>query len=140
MKAETKTATLRLPVAMVDELTANGAMLNPALVDFYNRARAEQRIKALDIKGIFTPQEWTALAASFNGTMIDDIVRYNPDVFIAHCEDAERYESQFSANGAQLSDVCEKIAHLTRIQAETVLDRIADYWNAPTDFTEWSNY
>lgn len=142
MKAETKTATLRLPVQMVDELTANGAMLNPALVDFYSRARAEQKIKMLDIKGIFTPAEWTALVASFNGSLIDEYMRYSREMVIAHCEDAERYEGAFSSNGADLQKVCQKIAELSRVQVATVLDRIEQFWNdsASIELNEWANY
>lgn len=139
---ETKTATLRLPVQMVDELTANGAMLNPALVDFYNRARAEQKIKLLDIKGIFAPAEWLALVASFNGSLIDEYMRYSREMVIAHCEDAERYESAFSSNGADLQKVCQKVAELSRVQVATVLDRIEQFWSASadTDVQTWAIY
>lgn len=142
MKAETKTATLRLPVQMVDELTANGAMLNPALVDFYNRARAEHKIKLLDIKGIFARAEWHALAASFNGSLIDEYMRYSREMVIAHCEDAERYEGAFSSNGADLQTVCLKIVELSRVQVATVLDRIEQFWNdsASIELNEWANY
>lgn len=139
MKAETKTATLRLPVAMVDELTANGAMLNPALVDFYNRARAEQRLKALDIKGVLTPQEWKALALAFVGTEIDD---RNREQFAAFCQYLEDEDGTFSANGVPVQAIADKINRLTRIQAASVLDRL-DEWlhNRETiDFDRWVIY
>lgn len=142
MKAETKTATLRLPVQMVDELTANGAMLNPAIVDLYNRTRAERKIKMLDIRGVFTAAEWLALVGSFNGTIIDEYMRYNADMVVAHCEDAERYEGDFSTTGADLTTVCNKLARLTRIQLASVLDRIEDYWRDYTNINinEWADY
>ena len=139
MKAETKTATLRLPVAMVDELTANGAMLNPALVDFYNRTRAEQRLKALDIKGVFTPQEWKALALAFVGTEIDD---RNREQFAAFCLYLEDVDGTFSANGVPVQAIADKINRLTRIQAASILDRL-DEWlhNRETiDFDRWVIY
>lgn len=138
-----ETKTLRLPEEMVKQLTDNGQkMLNPALVEFVQQSFADRKAAVLDIKGVFTPSEWIALADSLNGTMITDEFRYNRDAFIIHCEDAELYESSFSKHGADMKAVCEKIKGLTAIQVATVYRRIEAYWDkcGEIDSQKWSEF
>ena len=124
-----KTITFRFDEDKLNLLTKGGE-INPSesfekLMDAYVR---EKKIKMLDIKGIFTLDEWRGLANSLNGIIIDDYMRYSNDLFIAHCEDAELYESVFSNMGADMRAVCDKIKGLTKIQASSVLERIAEFW------------
>lgn len=125
-----KTITFRFDEAKLNQLT-NGGEINPseAFEKLMDDALTEKRIKMNDIRGIFTENEWKGLANSLNGTIIDDIMRYSPEMLIAHCEDAELYETSFSLMEADVKSVCEKIKGITKIQVSSVLDRVAEFWN-----------
>lgn len=125
-----KTITFRFDEAKLNQLT-NGGEINPseAFEKLMDDAIKERNIKMNDIRGIFTENEWKGLANSLNGTTVDEIMRYSNDLFIDHCDDAELYESSFSAMGASLQTVNEKIKGLTKIQVSSVLDRVAEFWN-----------
>lgn len=125
-----KTITFRFDEAKLNQLT-NGGEINPseAFEKLMDDAITEKRIKMNDIRGIFTENEWKGLANSLNESIIDDIMRYSPEMLIAHCEDAELYETSFSWMEADVKSVCEKIKGLTKIQVSSVLDRVAEFWN-----------
>ena len=138
-----ETKTIRLPEEMVKQITNNGEkMLNPALIDFIEESLADRKAALLDIKGIFTSQEWIALCDSLNGTMITEQFRYNASAFVAHCEDSELYEGTFSRHEADLKAVCEKIKKLTSMQVATVYRRIETFWDnsGKIDLFKWSEY
>lgn len=138
-----KTVTLRLPEEVVSLLTKDGQeMLNPALVEFVEQGIADRKAALLDIKGIFTSEEWIALCDSLNGTMITDEFRYNAGAFVAHCEDSELYDGTFSRHEADLKAVCDKIKKLTQMQVATVYRRIETFWDnsGKIDLFKWSEY
>lgn len=128
-KKEMKTISVRIPVDMYDELTSGDRLFNPSLIEFYNNARKELDIKKMDIRGLFTPDEWKGLVSSMNGIMVNEFTKYNVDMLIAHNEDAEKYERSFSNFGVNLSELNGKIKNLTMIQISSIYDRINDYWN-----------
>ena len=128
MAKETKSITIRIPVTMYEDLTKDD-MFNPSLVAFYERVKGEEENKMMDIRGIFLPNEWKALAASLNGTMVTDYTRYSIEMFISHNEDAEQFEGSFSNFNVKVEDVNAKIAKLTRIQVSTIYDRITAFWD-----------
>lgn len=126
---ETKTITLRLPLALYNEITANDTKkLNPTLIELLSRHVKERRVKNADIKDIFTPDEWAALNESLVKTTVDDILRYNSDMFAACCEEAETRCQAFSRHNIAVNDICRKIKGLTRIQVATICERLE---NAP---------
>lgn len=114
----------------IDKLTKGGEVrLSDAISKLVSDRESEKKVRLMDIRGIFTTEEWMGLANSLNGTIIDDIMRYSKDMFKAHNEDAERYELSFSFMGADYEKVNGKIDGLTIIQSATVLDRVADFWD-----------
>lgn len=137
------TKTLRIPDELVDKLTGKGKeMLNPALVEFVEQSFADRNAAMLDIKGVFTSDEWIAIADSLNGTMVTDTFLYSREAFVAHCEDAELYEGSFSRHGADVKAVCGKIGGLTSMQVATVYRRVKAFWDrsGEIDLLKWSEY
>lgn len=136
------TKTLRLPDEWVKRLTEGDKMLNPSLVEYLDETDADRKAAMLDIKGIFSPSEWVALADSLNGTMITEQFRYNASAFVAHCEDSEMYDGTFSRHGADMKAVCEKIRNLTMTQVATVYRRVEAFWSHSNeiDIEKWSVY
>lgn len=124
-----KVVTMSLEEGIIDKLTKGGEIrLSDAISKLVSDRESDKKVRIMDIKGIFTIEEWMGLANSMNGTIIDDIMRYSKDMFKAHNEDAERYELSFSNMGADYKEVNDKMDGLTIIQCATVLDRIAEFW------------
>lgn len=123
---KSKTIGIRLPSELITALKADGDKLNTVVVERLQNSLADERAAKLDIKGLFTPGEWSALAASLNGTLIDDTMIYSREMLIANCEDAEQYEGTLSQFGA--ADLCAKLTKLTRLQVAAVLRRVSDFW------------
>lgn len=142
---DTKTISLRISTELYDALTQKGEKkLNPAIVELAEKAMLEERIKKMDIRGIFSEDEWKALASSLNGTIdTDDAFRYSIDEFIAHCEDAEKYEAQFSNFGVKVNDFIQnKAMHLTRLQVASIYERCEEFWNnaQKIGLDDWAKY
>lgn len=97
-----------------------------------------------DVKGIFTQAEWKALAASLNGTLIDDTVRYSTEMLIAHNEDAEKYEHSFSQFEVEVDQLNNKIKSLKESQIGSIYERVEEFWESqgenPIDLEEWSKF
>ena len=56
---DTKTISLRISTELYDALTNKGEKkLNPAIVEIAEKAMLEERIKKMDIRGIFSEAEW----------------------------------------------------------------------------------
>ena len=72
---ETKTVTLRLPVEMVEYLTRENESINQAIIDEISRARQMKLIALLELKGIFSKNEWIFFADAFNGTLYEWLPR-----------------------------------------------------------------
>lgn len=140
---ETKSISIRIPVELLKEVTKNGnEQQTESIVELLERSIADRKAAMIDIKGIFTKEEWVAIADSMNGTMITDPFWYSRDAFIAHCEDAELYESSFSRHKADVKVVCNKIKQLTSIQVATVYRRIIAFWQDCNniDMGKWSEF
>lgn len=139
---ETKTVTLRLPVEMVEYLTRNDDSINQAVVNEISNLKRIRLVSMGELRGLFTPQEWIFIADSFNGTMVDDFMRANVGVFIAGCEDSERFERKASIHGVDLPSFLDKIRTLKGANIEAIYSRVDDFWNhcSETDINEWAKY
>lgn len=141
---DTKTISLRISTELYNTLTQKGEKkLNPVIIELAEKAMLEERIKKMDIRGIFSEDEWKALASSLNGTIVTDAFRYSIDAFIAHCEDAEKYEAHFSNFNVKVNDFIQnKARHLTRLQIASIYERCEDFWNnaQKIDLGDWAKY
>lgn len=140
-----KVVTMSLEEDTIDKLTKGGEIrFSDAISKLVSYRESEKKVRLMDIRGIFTSAEWMALAAGLNGTLIDDFSRYSRDMFVAHNEDAEKYEGCFSQFGVKVDEVNAKIARLTHIQIATTYQRITDFWEnqrgAGEEFEKWADF
>lgn len=141
-KIETKTVTCRLDAdqaAFVTNLSDYGFNYNlKQLIEEVIRVR---NISELELKGLFSDNEWKFLADSLNGSMVSDQFRVSRDALMAHNEDAELYEgtaTKWNISVAQLNDQCKC---LSGAQVEAIYRRIERFWNSPgTDIDAWCKY
>ncbi len=93
------------------------------------------------LKGIFTANEWVFIADAFNGLIIDELLRSELGVFIATCEDAEKYEGAATRHEVDLKAFIGKAEQLNPEQLDVLLTRVEDFWehSHETDLLEWAN-
>lgn len=139
---ETKTVTLRLPKEMVEYLTRDDESINQAIIDEISRARQMKLIALLELKGIFSKNEWIFFADAFNGTLYEDFMCGNVNIFIADIEDAERYENKATMHKVDLKELIAKLKKLHGANINAIYERISDYWDnyQKIDIEKWADF
>jgi hypothetical protein len=82
-----------------------------------------------ELRGRFTREELIGFADSFNGLLPTWQLMSNPDVFMAHCYDAEKYQRSFSSHEADYNEVAKKISVLTSAQSTIFQLELWAFWN-----------
>lgn len=143
MAKETINATIRLPKEIMDAIkeNGNGDGVNAGTINTVRDLIRLRRSSDMEIRGIFTSNEWRFLADSLNSTVITDDLRGNKAALIAHNEDSEIYDGmagRHDVNVAALNAKCEK---LTGAQVDALYRRVERFWNNPeADLTAWAEY
>lgn len=107
------------------------------LPDYQTLGKLMQYIKK-DIVQKFTKMELFALCGANNPGNIDfqqDFVLFNPSVFFAGMEDAERLDADFSKmEGVDWETIKPKIAGLSRAECYFLQRLIHQFWNEPESY------
>jgi len=82
-----------------------------------------------ELRGRFSREEIIAMADSFKGLIPTWQIMCNTSVLVAHTEDAEKYKSLASSNGADPLVLIEKIKQLTSAQASILQLELWAFWN-----------
>lgn len=125
---EVKNATIRLEKKYLDLLDKFGSV-NNGVKAVCDKLATIQKLAANELRGKFTENEWQFLAASLNGTIMDETFRYDPSVLCYHNEDAEKYEGHASNFNVDIKAVNKKITALTSAQLDALYTRVEDFWN-----------
>jgi len=109
-------------------LTGNYKNLNTGVVETIDTLIANRRYSLNEIKGIFTPAEWSFLADSLNGTMTTDSFRCNVGALVHHCIDAEQLDGTARKWEVDIERLTTKIEKLTAAQVEALYFRVEQFW------------
>jgi len=109
-------------------LTGNYKNLNTGVVETIDTLIAIRRYSLNEIKGIFTPAEWSFLADSLNGTMTTDSFRCNVGALVHHCIDAEQLDGTARKWEVDIERLTTKIEKLTAAQVEALYFRVEQFW------------
>lgn len=139
-KKEIRPVNLRITEELLNTIKKGNESINQSFVDAINRYNVIRRISRVELKGIFTPDEWKFFADSMNGTMIDDTFCTNVGALIAHCEDSERYEGTATKWNIDLSALIVKINTLHGANVEALYTRVFEFWDNPKDLDTWAKY
>lgn len=139
-KKEIRPVNLRITEELLNTIRKENESINQSFVDAINRYNVIRRISRVELKGIFTPDEWKFFVDSLNGTMIDDTLCTNTGALIAHCEDSERYEGTATKWNIDLDKLAEKINTLHGANVEALYTRVFEFWDNPKDLGSWSKY
>ena len=122
-------------------LTGNYKNLNTGVVETIDTLIAIRRYSLNEIKGIFTPAEWSFLADSLNGTMTTDSFRCNVGALVHHCRDAEELDGTAKKWSVDLNVLLIKIENLTAAQVEALYFRVEQFWeDEERDLEEFAKY
>ena len=135
-----KTVTIRMDEELAAQLEKEGDSLNKTIVNNLKRLNRIRFISEMELKGVFTSEEWKFFFDSLNGVIMDDALACNVGVLIAHCEDAEAFEGTASRWGVNIDNLKEKISMLKGANVESIYDRVNRFWNANANIEEWSNF
>lgn len=137
-----KAVSLRLPEELVERLSKKGDNFTQTVINELNNLERIRLVSLGEVKGLFTPQEWIFIADAFNGTLMDSALRANVGVFIASCEDAERFEGKASLNQVDLDNFLEKVRTLRGANIEAIITRVEEYWEhcGEIDINNWSQF
>lgn len=137
-----KAVSLRLPEEMVERLSKKGENFTQTVINELSNLERIRLVSLGEVKGLFTQQEWIFIADAFNGTLMDSALRANVGVFIASCEDAERFEGKASLNQVDLKSFLEKVKSLRGANIEAIIDRVEEYWehSHEIDINTWSQF
>ena len=136
----TKNATIRLPEEIAEWLTEDGKSINQAIIESYQTLKRIRTVSTGEIKGKFTPSEWSFLADSLNGTMITDAFRCNVQALVAHCEDSAKYEYLDKKWDVNMDTFLQKIKSLHGANIDAIYARVEDFWGNERNMEEWINF
>ncbi len=92
-----------------------------------------------ELKGIFTPAEWSYMADSLNGTMITAEFRCLPVALVAGIEDSDQYDGLGAKWGVDVKKLCAKVEKLTAAQVDAVFARVEAFWDSEhRDVEKWA--
>lgn len=93
-----------------------------------------------EIKGVFSEAEWSFLADSMNGIIIDESLRYSASNLAFHNEDVQTYDRTGDKWGINIAKLNEKVMKLTSAQVDAVYRRIERFWKESPDLKIWAKY
>lgn len=137
-----KAVSLRLPEELVERLSKKGENFTQIVISELNSLERIRLVSLGEVKGMFTPQEWIFIADAFNGTLMDSVLRANVGVFIASCEDAERFEGKATLHQIDLEKFLNKVRSLRGANIEAIISRVEEYWehSHEIDINIWSQF
>lgn len=136
---DTRLISLRIPNKVLESLDTKDGITN-AIISALDDLTLLHRQSNIEIKGIFTPEEWKFLADSLNGILVTDMFRVSKDALIAHCEDSETYDKAASRYDVSIPELSKKIDSLCGAQVDAVYRRVESYWENQPDLEEWAKY
>lgn len=109
-------------------------------IDTVNTLQSIRLISTTELRGIFSVNEWMFLADSFNGTIINDSIRYNVKMLIAHCEDSVIYDSLDKKYDVDMEVFKKKLSSLHCANVDALYARIEDFWDKDIDIEDWAKF
>lgn len=147
---ETKNITIRIPVDMYDDMQQksndpryNVGSINQQIVEGLQKQSTLAKLSMNELRGVFTGEEWSALADMLNATMITPEFRYRPEFLIAEIDNTQALEQDLAAKwGIDISTLKDKCRKLTAAQLDALYTRVEEFW-ANTDthnLDAWSKF
>ena len=136
-----KGTTVYLPDLQARYIKENYKNQNYGIIAAIEALMAIRKYSTNELKGIFTPTEWSFLANSLNGTMTTDSFRCNVGALVHHCIDAEQLDGTARKWEVDIERLTTKIEKLTAAQVEALYFRVEQFWeDEERDLEEFAKY
>ena len=136
-----KGTTVYLPDLQARYIKENYKNQNYGIIAAIEALMAIRKYSTNELKGIFTPTEWSFLADSLNGTMTTDSFRCNARPLAYHCLDADKLDGLGAKWEIDVLDLMDKIKDLTAAQVEALYFRVEQFWeDEERDLEEFAKY
>lgn len=94
-----------------------------------------------ELKGVFTPDEWSLMADSLNGSIITPEFRCAFSALVISIRDSDEYDGLGAKWGVDIKKLSDKISNLTSAQVDAVFTRIEEFWEDENrNLEEWSKW
>ena len=139
--ATRKGTTVYLPEDQAKYIQVNYKNQNVGIINALDALIMIRTYSLSEIRGRFSPGEWSFLADSLNGTMTDGSFRCNAGALAYHCLDADKLDTLGEKWEIDVLDLMDKIKDLTAAQVDAVYFRIEQFWNSEDkNLEEFANY
>jgi len=136
-----KGTTVYLPEDQAKYIQENYKNQNYGIIAAIEALMTIRKYSTNELKGIFTPAEWSFLADSLNGTMTDGSFRCNAGALAYHCLDADKLDGLGAKWEIDVLELMDKIKDLTAAQVDAVFFRVEQFWKSEDkDLEEFAKY
>ena len=137
-----KNATIRMPEELIEWLTSGGKSVNQAVIECAQNLRRVRMVSAVELRGLFTPNEWKFLADSLSSASVADSFRCNVPALAAHVENVAQLELLDKKWNVDVEAFKQKILKLHGANVEALYARIEEFWanRDTTDLNEWAAF
>lgn len=136
-----KNITLRIPEEMYDRLSSNDQGINQTVLGIIEEHQQLLKYSEEELRGKFTPEEWTALIDLVNSQMLVPQYICVKSLMMATIEDGEKFEGTLTRHGANLGTMIKKMETLTAAQTAAMMKRAKRFWENPgNNIEEWSKF
>mgnify|MGYP003623283802 CR=1 FL=1 len=125
---------------MADYLAQNYDGLNQGVIECIDVLKTIRLYSQKELRGIFSKEEWSFLADSLNGALVEGNFRCNASALVAHCEDAEMLDGMMSKHNVERRPLIDKISNLSGAQVEALYFRVELFWKSNTNLNEWADF
>lgn len=126
--ATRKGTTVYLPEDQAKYIQENYKNQNIGIIAAIEALMTIRKYSTNELKGIFTPEEWSFLVDSLNGTMTTDSFRCNVGALVHHCRDAEELDGIGQKWEIDIEKLVSKVEKLTGAQVEALYFRVESFW------------
>ena len=137
-----KNATIRLPEELIEWLTSGGKSVNQAVIECAQNLRRVRMVSAVELRGLFTPNEWKFLADSLSGASVADSFRCNVPALAAHVENVAQLNLLDQTRNVDVEAFKQKILKLHGANVEALYARVEEFWanRDTTDLNDWAAF
>jgi len=136
-----KNVTLRIQEEMYDRLSSNDQGINQTVLGIIEEHQQLLKYSEEELRGKFTPEEWTALIDLVNSQMLVPQYICVKNLMMATVEDGEKFEGTLTRHGADLGTMIKKMETLTAAQTAAMMKRAKRFWENPgNSIEEWSKF
>lgn len=136
-----KNVTLRIQEEMYDRLSSNEQGINQTVLGIIEEHQQLLKYSEEELRGKFTPEEWTALIDLVNSQMLVPQYICVKSLMMATVEDGEKFEGTLTRHGADLGTMIKKMETLTAAQTAAMMKRAKRFWENPgNSIEEWSKF